>query len=142
MPDSKRNILKIRCSDGRSRKPQAVREHFVHDIRLPGGILFADLCGQHFKRRVVDKLVRRAILYAVEVMVGLKKPDQVLVVAHSPCGAAEQLGLSEGAVIAAHRAWATRLKLRYPHLTVEVMIERHSDCGEHHHGHEVIPIAA
>lgn len=64
---NRRNRLKIRCSDGRSRKPDRLRGDFIHEIRLPGGILFPDLCAQQFKKTVVSKLLRRAVVGILRV---------------------------------------------------------------------------
>lgn len=136
----KRHVLKIRCSDGFTRKPLDLRGHCVHEIRLPGGILFADLCAQHVpkRRRVVSKLLQMAIRHAVTVMVSLKNPEEIILIAHTHCGAAEALALDTNANIERHAAWAAKLRTQFPHITVSVRFERHSVCGTEHHGHEAI----
>jgi hypothetical protein len=143
---NRRNILKIRCSDGRSRKPDYIRGNFIHEIRLPGGILFPDLCAQQFKKTVVSKLLRRAVcgilrrvmVYAIDIMVNLKAPDEIILMAHTPCGAAQVINLSEEAVKTKHLEWQNRLQKRFPTIPVIVLFEKHSECGEHHEGYEHI----
>ncbi len=143
---SRRDILKIRCSDGRSRKPDEIRGNFIHQIRLPGGILFPDLCAQQFQNRwkkaVVSKLLRRAQMFAVEVMVTLKNPDAIYVMSHNDCGAAQAIGFSDLEVKRLHADFGKLLQIKFPHIPVHVIHDLHSDCGEHHHGHEDISHAA
>lgn len=144
MPNRK-NVLKIRCSDGRSRKPDEIRGHFIHQVRLPGGILFPDLCAQQFtgtRRFVVSKLLRRVLLYAIDVMVPLKSPDEIILMSHTPCGAAEAINFSDDEMKAAYIEWGKLLQRRFPSIPVRVIHERHSACGEHHDGHEVLQNAA
>ncbi len=142
----KKNVLKIRCSDGRSRKPNEIRGNFIHQIRLPGGILFPDLCAQQFdqkwKRSAVSKLLRRVLLYAIDVMVELKTPEEIILMSHTPCGASTALGLPEWKVKETYIAWGNRLKKRFPHIHIRVLHECHSECGEHHDGHELLLEAA
>lgn len=143
---NKKNVLKIRCSDGRSRKPDDIRGNFIHQIRLPGGILFPDLCAQQFahplKRAVVSKLLRRAQLFAIDVMVKLKEPEAIYIMSHQNCGAAEAIGVPDADVKAQHAAFAAVLRSRYPQIPVIALHERHSICGEHHDGYEEISSAA
>ncbi len=147
MPHSnKKNVLKIRCSDGRSRKPDDIRGNFIHQIRLPGGILFPDLCAQQFshplKRAVVSKLLRRAQLFAIDVMVNLKAPETIYIMSHCNCGAAEAIGVTDAEVKVRHAAFAAELRTRFPHIPVVALHERHSICGEHHDGYEDLSSAA
>lgn len=143
---NKKSVLKIRCSDGRSRKPDAIRGNFIHQIRLPGGILFPDLCAQQFqnpwKKAVVSKLLRRAQLYAIDVMVELKSPETIYIMSHCNCGAAEAIGFGDEVVKARHAAFAEELRKRFPSIPVVALHERHSACGEYHDGYEELSSAA
>jgi hypothetical protein len=138
----KGNVLKIRCSDGRSRKPDEIRGDFIHQIRLPGGILFPDLCAQQFKNRwkraVVSKLLRRVQMFAIEVMVNLKSPKKIYVMSHNHCGAAEAIGVSDAQARRAHKEFAQELQNRFPHIPVIALHDLHSECGEYHNGHDVL----
>lgn len=139
---SKGNVLKIRCSDGRSRKPDEIRGNFIHQIRLPGGILFPDLCAQQFqnkwKQAVVSKLLRRAQMFAIEVMINLKSPEKVYVMSHNYCGAAEAIGVCDAKAREAHASFAKELQRRFPHIPVVALHDLHSESGEYHHGHDVL----
>lgn len=139
---SRKEVLKIRCSDGRSRKPDEIRGNFIHQIRLPGGILFPDLCAQQFenkfKRAVVSKLLRRVQLFAIEVMITLKSPETIYLMSHNHCGAAKAIGVTDEEMKRAHVAYAELLRKRFPHIAVVVLHDRHSECGEYHDGHEEI----
>lgn len=152
MPD-KKHILKIRCSDGLTTKPSAIRGNFIHEIRLPGGVLFPDLCShtrcgcdqtserergvfRHMTDVVLDLAVKGFFHFAVDIMVRLKEPDEIVLMAHCPCGAAQAMGMSHDQVIIAHRRWQKKLQAWYPHIPVEVYVEKHSPCGEFREGHE------
>jgi len=166
MPGTKDDTLQIRCSDGRSRKANHIRCDWVHEIRLPGGILFPDLCAHSLTGReqtfamsapidadietkmeelfslitpetgrVIGELI---LLLAIKTMVDLKKPRKILLVYHSHCGAADTIGLSEFDVRAKLQAWRDNLKSYYPTAEVSLLRETHSECGEHHHGHEEV----
>lgn len=142
----KKDVLKIRCSDGRSRKPDEIRGNFIHQIRLPGGILFPDLCAQQFsskwKQAVVSKLLRRVQMFAIEVMVNLKSPDKIYLMSHNHCGAAEAIGVSDLGVRSAHKKFGEALQKRFPHIPVVVIHDKHSECGEYHDGHDEIVLEA
>jgi hypothetical protein len=146
-PSAKKQVLKIRCSDGRSRKPDELHGHFVHQVRLPGGVLFPDLCAMHFftgthQQKVASKLLRRVLMYAIRVTIDLKSPSEIILMSHTLCGAAGVLGLSEEDVKNAYIEWGESLKKHFPHIPVRVLHERHSECGEHHQGHELLQNAA
>ena len=135
MPTSKRNVLYIRCSDGRSRRPEEIREHCVHQIRLPGGILNPDFCAEHFGPSIVLSVWRKKLLFDIDTMVGLKAPDEIIVASHAHCGAAHAINFTEEQVSAAHLEWGNLLAERYPYILVRVLHEIHSECGEHHDGY-------
>ncbi len=146
LSNKKLNFLKIRCSDGRSRKPDEIRGNFIHQIRLPGGILFPDLCAQHlftnkWKQAVVSKLLRRVQLFAIDMMVKLKSPDKIYVMSHNHCGAAEAIGVSNTEVKRVHLEFGNELRQRFPHIPVVVLHDPHSECGEYHNGHELLEAA-
>lgn len=130
MLTSKRNILYFRCSDGRSRRPENILEHCVHQIRLPGGILFPELCESEARRRLVGTMVRRVVMFAIDVMIKLKSPDEIILASHSDCGAAIALGFEHETVKARHVTLGNRLRKRFPHITITVLHEEHTESGE------------
>jgi hypothetical protein len=166
---SKSDALLISCADGRSKKPKGLRdEHWVHTIRLPGGILFPDFCahshlgrGQTFamstpidyeiERRlqaliatitpetglIVGELV---LLLSIKTMFDLKRPKKIILGYHTHCGAAETIGLDEVQIQTKHHMRQAQLRQYYPGVAVTILRERHSECGEHHHGHEEVII--
>jgi hypothetical protein len=105
---------------------------------VPGGILFPELCAAEFKRRIVKKLMRKVTQFAVEIMIKLKQPDEVILASHGDCGAAKAIGFDTQAVQNAHLLWARRLRIQFPHITIRVLHEEHSVCGTEHHGHTVV----
>lgn len=143
MNTEKRSVLKIRCSDGLTSKPQALKcsQVFVHEVRLPGGILFPDLCTAHFNKKVVVRLLRTVMLFAIKKMVEIKTPTEIILMAHDPCGTASILGMDKKQVLQAHLKWQKTLQVHYPNIKVTVMFEEHSACGSerkphicvHHH---------
>ncbi len=166
MPGSRKDVLQIRCSDGRSKTAQHVRDDLVHEIRLPGGPLFPDFCAHSIRGSeqtfemsspidtdIQDKIneLRTLItpetglvigelvlLLAIKTMVTLKNAKVILLVYHNHCGAAEAIGLSELEVRAKLQFWRDKLARYYPSIEVTIFRETHSECGEHHHGHEEV----
>jgi carbonic anhydrase len=136
---SKRNILYIRCSDGRSQRPADIRNHCVHQIRLPGGILFPQLCAKH-EGRLLKKILQEVFMFAIEIMVKLKKPDEIILASHDDCGAAADIDLDTEQVKRKHRALGERLKDKFPNIKVRVLHEKHCESGENHYGHEIVPL--
>ncbi len=130
----KKEILKIRCSDGRSRKPGDIRGNWVHEIRQPGGILFPDLCALSIAGS--EQTSEMTMLIAIDTMVQLKKPEEIILVYHTHCGAADAIGVSEADIKTKYLAWKKRLSERYPSITIRILKESHSECGENHFGHE------
>lgn len=126
---TKKQVLKLRCSDGLTTKPNILHDRIVHEIRLPGGILFPELCAAHFHRKVVVKLLRKVMLFAIQKLIDLKNPDEIILMAHDPCGTASILEMDRNQVFSAHLAWQKTLQKQYPHLPVRVMFEEHSACG-------------
>ncbi len=127
--DSRKQVLKIRCSDGLTTKPTDLYNKIVHEVRLPGGILFPELCAAHFQKKVVVKLLRGVILFAVQKLIDFKSPSEIILMAHDPCGTANILNMDRYQVFAKHLEWQMLLQKKYPHLLVRVMFEEHSACG-------------
>ncbi len=156
-------VLKIRCSDGRSRKPGDIRDKWVHEIRLPGGILFPNLCAQSFLERceqtfemsalVDDEIQSRfhiliesitpetglvigeiIVLLAIKTMMDLKQVEEIILVYHTHCGAGDALGLKESDIYDICLKWQFLLCKLYP-VRIRILKEEHSVCGEHHFGH-------
>jgi hypothetical protein len=168
MPGIKDDVLLVRCSDGRSQTPDHIRKDLVHEFRAPGGPLFSDFCAHSISIRgseqtfvmstPIDVEIQTKInllislltpetgqligelvmLLVIKTMVDLKKPKGIILVYHSYCGAADAIGLSELEVRAKLQALRGKLSLFYPTIEVTVLKETHSECGEHHHGHEQV----
>jgi hypothetical protein len=166
---NKGDALLIRCSDGRSKKPKGMRdEYWVHTIGLPGGILFPDFCAHslpgreqtfemsepmniEIKRRMLALLAlitpetgrtigELIVLLAIKTMVDLKKPKKIVLGYHTHCGAAETIGLNESQIQTKLQDWLNLLKSCYPTMDIHILREAHSECGEHHHGHEEVTV--
>ena len=82
------------------------------------------------------------MLYAVEVMIEIKTPEEVILMAHTHCAAAGVIGLCDADVKNTYLEWGLRLQKLFPYIQVRVLYERHSECGEHHFGHEELSQAA
>jgi hypothetical protein len=108
------------------------------EIRLPGGILFPSLCAEHFERNVVAKLLRIAMHFAIKTMVRLKNPDEIILMAHDPCGAALAMKLSPERSVAVHLEWMDILRNQFPTLTITLLHEEHCAVGDWRHPHKVI----
>jgi hypothetical protein len=83
-----------------------------------------------------------AVLEATRAMVALKSPVRIILMSHTHCGAAESLGLDDRAVRQAYREWKKTLTRAFPHLPIIVRHDKHSECGEHHHGHDEVHLEA
>lgn len=140
MNNDKKSVLKIRCSDGLTSKPKALKEQqaHVHEVRLPGGVLFPDLCAAHFRKKVVAKLLRAVLKFGIQKMVEIKQPSEIILMAHDPCGTALLLRMSKKKVLEAHLKWKEILQAKYPHILVTVIFEEHSSCGSERKPHVCI----
>ena len=126
MPDIgeyRRNILYLRCSDGRSRRPEDIRGHCVHQIRLPGGVLNADFCSCKTDTSVSLPDLRELTMIHIRTMVGLKNPDEIILASHDRCGAADALGLSHAEVVSRHEDWKQMLEAEFPDISITVVHE-------------------
>lgn len=91
---SEDHVLVVRCSDGRCEVPVCdIPPAKLHNLRLAGGIL-SPLLGA---RGNADQLpvLQAFLLDQVLVMVALKKPVAIILMAHTHCGAAEKLGIDD-----------------------------------------------
>ena len=167
MPD-RRNVLYIRCCDGRSRNFPELEGCLIHEIRLPGGVLFPDLCahslaggeqtfemkipiGNPMRRHIVpwmnkmDKETALAagqsmLMFAVDAVMGLKKPTQIYLASHNHCGAANLIGFNEVDTNTKLVEYKVLLQQVYPDVEVKILSEKHSECGEYHMGHKDITV--
>jgi hypothetical protein len=137
VPTSKRNILYIRCSDGRSQRPPDIRDHCVHQIRLPGGILFPELCSNH-EGHILKPLIREIMMFAINIMIKLKSPDEIVLASHDDCGAAIDIGLDVDDVKNKHKSLGEKLRKQFPLIKVRVLHEKLSSCEGHPNGHELV----
>lgn len=160
----RRDILKTFCCDGRNRKANEFIHDLVHEIRLPGGILFPDLCAHSLPGNMqtsemsddpVQVLINNKIKellprmrkenayvfgeiilwFAINTMVCLKEPEEIVLVFHTHCGAAESMNMSEDEVFAKMLFWKRQISDMYPHIPVRILREAYSVCGESHFGH-------
>jgi carbonic anhydrase len=83
-----------------------------------------------------------AVLEAIRVMVALKNPERIILMSHTHCGAAQALRMSDRVVRQNYSVWKKTLSRAFPHIPIAVKHDRHSECGEHHHGHEEIFLEA
>ena len=118
-----RNILYLRCSDGRSRRPEDIRGHCVHQIRLPGGVLNADFCSCKTDTPVSVEDLRELTMIQIRTMVGLKNPDEIILASHDRCGAADALGLTHLEVVSRHEDWKRVLEAEFPDISISVVHE-------------------
>ncbi len=169
MPD-RRNVLYIRCCDGRSRNFPELEGCLIHEIRLPGGVLFPDLCahslargeqtfemkipvGNPMRQRIVQMMNRMdettaltigqlVLTFAVDAVMGLKNPTQIYIASHNHCGAANLIGFNEADTHRKLVEYKVLLQQSYPNVDVKILSERHSECGEYHMGHKDITVHA
>ena len=59
-----------------------------------------------------------------------KSPDEIILASHSDCGAAIALGFEHDTVKARHVTLGNRLRKRFPHITITVLHEEHTESGE------------
>ncbi len=141
---TKRHIVRVCCSDGFNTKPSAIRGNVIHEIRNPGGILFPNLYARDVggtDPNVVTELLRigDAILVRhIDTMVRLKTPSEIILQAHSPCAAANMLGLSVADVHRIHTEWEMRLRELYPSIHISTWFEEHSACGCERKAHVLV----
>ncbi len=121
--ECRRNILYLRCSDGRSRRPEDIREHCVHQIRLPGGVLNADFCSCKTDTPVSLEDLRELTMIHIRTMVSLKNPDEIILASHDRCGAADALGLTHKEVVSRHKEWQRVLEAEFPDISISVVHE-------------------
>jgi carbonic anhydrase len=138
----KPDTLYIRCSDGRTRRPSNIHEHCVHQIRQPGGILNPDYKEKFFTHKLENGVLQELLMFDIAEMVKLKAPHRIIIASHNHCGAGQALGLTLQEIKARHQEWGQRLRERFPNIPVEVLHEKHSECGLHYDGHEEISDAA
>lgn len=135
---SQKSVLKIRCSDGLTTKPSEIKGKIVHEIRLPGGILFPDFCtfvASSNSEQTSEMSFHFAIATAIAAIIDLKNPEQIILMAHTHCGAAMSMGLTEDSVMTRHYGWQKQLQKHYPSIPVRVLLEKHSACGTIREGH-------
>jgi hypothetical protein len=134
------HVVMLCCADGLITHLPEFEGKVVHEVRVPGGILFAKFCAENSGR--CQEEVRSVLEFAVETMVSLKNPDEIVIMAHSPCGAAINLGLTEVEIVDAHEMWRERLQNSFPNILVRTLIEHHSPCGENREPHKPLAVAA
>ncbi len=168
---NREDVLLIYCSDGRGRKPNDTRGNINHAIRLPGGVLFPNLCANSLVRGEqtfeisspidleIQKRINRllelvtpetgivvgelVVLEAAKAMVALKNPKRIILMSHTHCGAAQSLGLDDHAIRTIYTEWRRTLARAFPSTPIFVRHDKHCESGEQHHGHEdVFEIAA
>lgn len=125
------DVLYIRCSDGRTKRPDSIYDKCTHQGRFAGGVLNAYYRANFFRVNLsLDDRIEDQ-MQEIETMIGLKKPKKIIVASHAHCGAAEALGYTHETVIAIHQEWGQRIREFYPEAEVEVLHEGHTECGTH-----------
>lgn len=125
------DVLYIRCSDGRTKRPDSILDKCTHQIRIPGGVLDANYMALTFAEQLSEGVHERLLMHRIKTMMGLKVPKKVIVASHAHCGAATALGFSAQKVAAIHKDWGKRIQELYPDAEVVVIHENHSECGFH-----------
>ncbi len=137
----RRHVVRICCSDGSQSKPESIRGTLVHEIRDPGGILFPNLYARHCGQTdptVVAELLRIGddiLFFKIDMMVNVKGPDEIVLMAHDPCAAAKMLGITTEEVKNFYLDLEEKLKERYKDSYVHTVFEEHSLCGNHRKPH-------
>jgi len=125
------DVLYIRCSDGRTKRPDSILDKCTHQNRFAGGVLNAHFRAKFFRVNLsLDDRIEDQ-MQEIETMIGLKKPKKIIVASHAHCGAATALGLRHREVLAIHEEWGQRIRNLYPEIDVEVLHEKHTECGTH-----------
>ena len=93
---------------------------------------------QNTKQNVSIEVLTALFLEDIETMVHLKNPDEIIVASHHDCGAAAALGLTHQEILQQHEDFGLKLRELFPDITITVMHEMHSLCGEHHGGHQMM----
>ncbi len=164
------NVLYVTCIDDRIKIPEELKGQRVNQLRLPGGILFPDLCAHSFlggeqtfemkipvgtamRRHIVQMMNRMdkttahtigelVLLFSVDAIVGLKNPTRIYLATHSHCGAANIIGFNEADKVSRLLKYRVHFQQAYPDIDVRILNEEHSECGEHHMGHKDITVHA
>ncbi len=168
---TRKNVLLIYCSDGRSRKPDVVRGNINNAIRMPGGLLFPDLCAkslikgdeQTFEMSApidkeiherINRLIKTitpengliigelVILTAVKAMFDIKNPVKMILMPHTHCGGAQSLAFCDDMVLRKYIYWQDILSRCFPGTPIEIKIDRHCETGENHAGHQDVLLHA
>jgi carbonic anhydrase len=129
--DESDDVLYIRCSDGRTKRPDNILDKCTHQIRVPGGVLDADYMAMTFTEKLPEGVHERQLMHRIKTMMGLKVPKKVIVASHAHCGAATALGYNQRKVTAVHKEWVKRIQELYPDAEVTDIHENHSECGFH-----------
>lgn len=125
------DVLYVRCSDGRTKRPDTILDKCTHQSRFAGGVLNAYFREKFFRVKLTLDGRIDDQMQEIETMIGLKKPKKVIVASHADCGAAKALGYCHDDVLAIHEDWGRRIREFYPEAEVEVLHENHTDCGNH-----------
>lgn len=123
------DVLYIRCSDGRTKRPDSILDKCTHQMRLAGGVLNAYFRAKFFEVRMSPENRFADQMQEIATMIGLKKPKKIIVASHAHCSAANALDLNHNEVLAIHEEWGARIREKYPHIEVEVLHEYHTECG-------------
>ena len=160
----RKNVLLIYCSDGLSRKPAGVRGNINSAIRMPGGLLFPDLCAkslikgdeQTFEMSTpIDREIQErinslmktmtpenalvigelVILLAVKAMFEIKNPSELILMPHTHCGAAKSLDFCDDIISRKYAYWKGIFHRTFPGIPIGIKLDQHCPSGENHAGH-------
>ncbi len=130
MPNNN-DVLYIRCSDGRTKRPDSILNKCTHQVRKAGGVLNALFKYRYSRVKMSFEDRENDQMEDFEAMILLKRPKKIVVASHAHCGVKEKLGLSHKDVLAIHEEWGERIRNFYPEGEVEVVHEKHTECGTH-----------
>ena len=136
------DALYIRCSDGRTKRPDNILDKCTHQVRVPGGILDPQYMNMTCDVNISLQDHEELLKHRIRTMVTLKNPKKIIFASHTHCGAGQALGLDEAEIMQEHQKWGTWAREEFPDTEVEVVHENHSECGAHREWVEVDRAAA
>ncbi len=123
------DALYIRCSDGRTKRPDNILDKCTHQIRVPGGVLDPQYMKMSCTVDITLEVHEELLKHRIRTMVAIKNPRKIIFASHAHCGAGAALGLDEAEIKRIHKKWAIWARSEFPHIDVEQIHENHTECG-------------
>ncbi len=146
----RKDVLCIRCSDSRSRLPRKLRflQWFnwlpwlpfvsVHEIRKPGGVTNTYYRARNTKQELPLEKFKALLIENIDVMVKIKDVNEIVIISHNLCGAADALGFTCEDTLQSNIDFVQKIKELYPTVKITVLHETHSASGLWHYGHRLV----